>query len=175
MFKLEVAYNNKKIQNNIFLSPEQTIIQPQIFLNSNSNSNPNPNALYTLIMYDPDAINGTYIHWLITNVKNNDITKGNILIPYKGPAPPPKTGKHRYIFKLYEQSGEITNQPITFERSISINDLINKLNFINSNSVAEIKFISENISGGKTKKIKRRKTKRIKRRNNRKTRKSSRN
>ncbi len=66
MFKLEVVYNNKKIQNNIFLSPEQSIKQPQIFLYSSSSSN----SLYTLIMYDPDAINGTYIHWLITNIQD---------------------------------------------------------------------------------------------------------
>jgi hypothetical protein len=49
------------------------------------------------------------------------------------------------------------------ERSISINSLRNKLNL--SNYISKIQFISQNESGGKTKKTKRRKS------NNKKTKK----
>ena len=70
--------------------------KPDIILN-----NGDINKSYLLIMYDPDAVNGTYIHWLVSNIVLNDINKGTTLLDYKGPAPPPRTGKHRYIFELY--------------------------------------------------------------------------
>ena len=74
-------------------------------------------------------------------------------MPYQGPAPPPKTGKHRYIFELFEQSEMLNIEPLE-ERSISINLLRNKLNV--SNYISKIKFISQNESGGKNKKTKKR-------------------
>ena len=148
MEELEIYYNNKKLVNNNFLKPTETQIQPKIKYNFNFNN------LYTLIMYDPDAVNGTRIHWLVTNIKNN-IKNGKILLPYKGPAPPANSGKHRYIFELYKQSEMLNVEPFE-QRSISINLLRNKLNL--SNYISKIKFISQNESGGKHKKTKRSKT-----------------
>ena len=65
-----------------------------------------------LIMDDPDAPMGTWVHWLIWNIPPNitSISKGeNITYPqgkndfgkldYGGPCPP--SGTHRYFFKLY--------------------------------------------------------------------------
>ena len=57
-----------------------------------------------LIIHDPDAIKGNYIHWFVSNIQNNDIDKGITQLKYVGPSPPPNTGKHRYIFELYEQN-----------------------------------------------------------------------
>jgi len=150
MEELEIYYNNKKLINDYFLKPSETQIEPKIKYNFNENN------LYTLIMYDPDAVNGTHIHWLVTNIKNN-IKNSKILLPYKGPAPPPKTGKHRYIFELYRQPEMLNVEPFE-QRSISINLLKNKLNV--SNYISKIKFISQNESGGKHKMSKRRKGKR---------------
>ena len=147
MEELEIYYNNKKIANDDFLKPSKTQIEPKIKYNFNLNN------LYTLVMYDPDAVNGTHVHWLVINI-NNNIKNGKILLPYKGPAPPAKTGKHRYIFELYEQSEMLNVEPFE-QRSISINLLRNKLNV--SNYISKIKFISQNESGGKHKKTKRRK------------------
>jgi phosphatidylethanolamine-binding protein (PEBP) family uncharacterized protein len=147
MEELEIYYNNKKLINDYFLKPSETQIEPKIKYNFNENN------LYTLIMYDPDAVNGTHIHWLVTNIKNN-IKNSKILLPYKGPAPPPKTGKHRYIFELYRQPEMLNVEPFE-QRSISINLLRNKLNV--SNYISKIKFISQNESGGKHKRTKRRK------------------
>lgn len=31
-----------------------------------------------------------------------DVSKGSQIVDYMGPAPPPKTGKHRYVFLLYK-------------------------------------------------------------------------
>lgn len=47
---------------------------------------------YSLIMYDPDAIKPSYVHWITG-------PHGDVL-PYQGPTPPPGTGVHRYIFAL---------------------------------------------------------------------------
>ena len=158
MEELEIYYNNKKLVNDDFLKPSETQIEPKIKYNFK------PNNLYTLIMHDPDAVNGNRVHWLVTNI-NKNINNGKILLPYVGPAPPAKTGKHRYMFELYKQS-EILNVEPLGERSISINSLRNKLNL--SRYISKIQFISQNESGGKTKKTKRRKSNNKKTKRNRK-------
>jgi phosphatidylethanolamine-binding protein (PEBP) family uncharacterized protein len=147
MSKIELYYNNRKVVNDEFLKPSETQIQPELKFNFDSNK------LYTLIMYDPDSVSGTHIHWLVINI-NNNIKNGKILLPYKGPAPPPKSGKHRYIFELYEQENMLNLEPFE-NRIITINSLKNQLNIVD-NCIAKIKFISQNESGGKSKKRKKR-------------------
>jgi Raf kinase inhibitor-like YbhB/YbcL family protein len=69
----------------------------------------------TLVMHDPDAVSGDFLHWLVW-----DIPPGTDCIPvnsvpvgavqgangsgnpiYTGPCPPKGTGVHHYIFNLY--------------------------------------------------------------------------
>ena len=169
---MEVFYNVNELKDGEFLSVSETQMEPEIKLNVN------PNKLYTLVLYDPDAVGGTYIHWIKANITNNDMKTGNIIIPYKGPAPPPRTGKHHYIFNLYEQNGENKMIPLE-EKVIELNDFKNILGV--DEPLYRIQFISENKRGGKrinktrkhTKMIRNIKTK-IKRkiRKNRKTTKS---
>jgi len=147
---MEVFYNENILQNNQFLNISETQAEPHI------NLNVNPNKLYTLVFYDPDAISGTYIHWIKTNITNSDIKTGNIIIPYKGPSPPPKTGKHHYIFNLYEQNGENKLGPLE-EKVFELNQLENKLGL--NKIIYQIQFISEYKSGGK--RTRRNKRKRI--------------
>lgn len=137
---MEVFYNGNILKDNQFLTVSESQVEPEITLNVNSNK------LYTLILYDPDAINGTYIHWTKTNITNNDIKTGNTIIPYKGPAPPPKSGKHRYIFHLYQQNAVNKMLPLE-QRVFELNDLENKLQV--NNPIYKIQFISANESGGK--------------------------
>jgi phosphatidylethanolamine-binding protein (PEBP) family uncharacterized protein len=146
---MEVLYNGKLINNNDFLKVSETQIEPEIKLNLN------PSNLYTLVLYDPDAVGGTYIHWVITNITNNNIKSGNIIIPYKGPAPPPKSGKHRYIFNLYKQN-RVNNSEEINERQISIDNLREKFKI--SNPIYITQFISENESGGRKYRTKKKKT-----------------
>jgi phosphatidylethanolamine-binding protein (PEBP) family uncharacterized protein len=141
MTELEVYYNNKKIKNNEFITPIESQNKPIVKINSTLN-----NKIYTLIMYDPDAVNGTHVHWLIININDNNISNGKIILSYKGPAPPPKTGKHRYIFELYEQNRMIDVEEMR-ERNISINTIKGNLSI--SKYISKIQFISENINGGK--------------------------
>ena len=137
---MEVFYNGESLKDNQFLSVSETQVEPEIKLNVN------PNKLYTLVLYDPDAVVGTYIHWTKANITNNDIKTGNIIIPYKGPAPPPKTGKHHYIFNLYEQNGENKMSRLE-QRAIELNDFTNILAV--HEPVYRIQFISENANGVK--------------------------
>jgi len=145
---MEVYYNNKLLKDGDFLRVSDVQEEPKINLHID------PNKFYTLIKYDPDAVGGTMIHWAKVNITNNDIKNGNIIIPYKGPAPPPKSGKHRYIFNLYEQDRDIFVEPLN-ERQMELYKLEDKLNL--DDSFFNIKFISENENGGKKRK---RKTKR---------------
>lgn len=80
---------------------------------------------FTLVLTDPDAPSNKdhkwseYAHWIVTDLPLNantqdieateslstvlDYSKGKEILSYQGPAPPPKTGKHRYVFLLYKQ------------------------------------------------------------------------
>jgi phosphatidylethanolamine-binding protein (PEBP) family uncharacterized protein len=147
---MEIFYNGNILKDNQFLTVSESQVEPEIKINVD------PSKLYTLILYDPDAVGGTYIHWTKTNITNNDIKTGNIIIPYKGPAPPPKSGKHRYIFNLYQQNAENKMLPLV-ERAFELNDLENHLQV--NNPIYQIQFISANESGGKKSKRNRRRTK----------------
>ena len=65
-----------------------------------------------LIMDDPDAVVGTFVHWVVWNIpaetkkiqKNSEPSGvngkgGSGKLSYIGPCPP--SGTHRYVFKLY--------------------------------------------------------------------------
>jgi phosphatidylethanolamine-binding protein (PEBP) family uncharacterized protein len=156
---MKIFYNGKIIKNNEFIKVTETKSEPLVNLNLD------PNYYYTLILYDPDAVGGTYIHWLKVNITNNDINTGNIIISYKGPSPPPKTGIHHYIFELYKQNRENNSEKIT-ERLISIAEF--KKNLKINTLIDKIQFISENKSGGKKCKTQKIKYKRKKNKSNKK-------
>jgi hypothetical protein len=150
---MKVNYNNKYITNNEYLKVSETQNKPQIILNNTSFKK-------ILIMYDPDAYGGTHIHWSVSDIMD-DVDKGNILIPYKGPAPPPKTGKHRYIFELYKQN--LPNHIRITERVMPIEKLRAILAL--DKPIENIQFISQNESGGRRRKTKKRKQRRTFRKN----------
>ncbi|MEO9277989.1 MAG: YbhB/YbcL family Raf kinase inhibitor-like protein [Nitrososphaera sp.] len=64
-----------------------------------------------LVMDDPDATHGTFVHWTMFNIspEKTQFTKGDVSSPqglnginkqgYFGPCPP--SGNHHYFFKLY--------------------------------------------------------------------------
>lgn len=88
--------------------------------------------LSTLIMYDPDSPNPSYLHWMIVNIPDGNVSNGNTIISYAGPSPPEKTGTHRYIFELLSQEYSIL--PRNIKRSgFSLK------NFIEDNNLRSIK------------------------------------
>jgi len=144
---MKIFYNDKKLSNGEFLKVKDVQVEPKIELTTN------PNKVYTLIVHDPNAVGGDKIHWLRANITNNDINSGTDILPYVGPAPPPNSGMHHYIFELYEK--EIENIPnlndnrrelTKFKKEFDINEPIDK-----------IEFISKNESGGKRRQTRKRK------------------
>jgi Raf kinase inhibitor-like YbhB/YbcL family protein len=69
-----------------------------------------------LVVDDPDAVNGTYIHWIVTGIAPGSGSTGDGQTPaggsavpnsagqagYSGPCPPAGTGVHHYRFTLYQ-------------------------------------------------------------------------
>lgn len=73
-------------------------------------------SYYTLMCTDPDVYsqanpNMTEVrHWFVGNIPSSDISKGQVLASYAGPAPFLNSGFHRYIFLVYEQLGRLQFQ-----------------------------------------------------------------
>ncbi|ERE82355.1 phosphatidylethanolamine-binding protein 1 [Cricetulus griseus] len=68
-----------------------------------------PGKLYTLVLTDPDAPSRKepkfreWHHFLVVNMKGNDISSVKVLSDYVGSGPPSGTGLHRYVWLVYEQ------------------------------------------------------------------------
>lgn len=71
---------------------------------------PNTAKSLVLLVEDPDAQKGTWLHWLVWNIPvTHHISEGKIpgeqglndfgRTSYGGPCPP--SGTHRYLFKIY--------------------------------------------------------------------------
>lgn len=83
---------------------------------------------FALIVEDPDAPNGTFIHWVKFNIPadtdqisgdgdggvdgKNDFQANH----YGGPCPPPNHGRHRYFFRLYALDTESLELPAGAKR-----------------------------------------------------------
>ncbi|QKQ99606.1 YbhB/YbcL family Raf kinase inhibitor-like protein [Metallosphaera tengchongensis] len=84
-----------------------------------------PSAItYAIIVEDPDAPGGTFIHWVMYNIKMNEIPEGvekkdktsygyqgvNDFnrVGYNGPCPPKGHGFHRYYFNVYALNTELS-------------------------------------------------------------------
>ena len=138
---MEIYYSNNKLyKNNIFLRVSETKNKPKISL-----KNVPKNKIYSLVMFDPDAVGGNKIHWLITNIINENILCGNEIINYKGPAPPKGSGTHRYVFCLFEQKKIVSNQNVLFDsRFVELKILFKKI-VPSMKFIDVIYFISENL------------------------------
>ncbi|KAG0243522.1 hypothetical protein BGW41_002062 [Actinomortierella wolfii] len=91
--------------------PDGTSAEPQVTFMPDS-----PTDKYTLIFVDPDApsriapTNREWRHWVVSNISvgsSSSLTSvhnGTTLTRYQGPAPPPGTDFHRYVFLLYKQT-----------------------------------------------------------------------
>ena len=147
---MKILYNNSELKNGVFLSPKETNAEPKIEYIAK------PNTLYALIMYDPDAVVGNWLHWVVVNIKGNNVKNGDELFRYTGPAPPKGSGIHKYIFLLYEQPERIQTQ--LTNRMIPMNAFYEKLH-MKLEPISSVYFKSKNQDGGKNKK--KNKTKRI--------------
>lgn len=135
---LTIEYNDKDkvaLGNTLKVDKTQNIPTIQFTINSPNNQEQeleiSKEDKFLLILTDPDAPSNTdkkwseFAHWIVSdlplNVSKNespeslstilDFTKGNTLLPYVGPGPPEKTGKHRYVFLLYKQDPLVKLSP----------------------------------------------------------------
>jgi hypothetical protein len=107
---MEVIYNNKTpVQNGEYLQVFETQSPPQI--KAPFDMNP-----YVVVMYDPDAVKGTYLHWIKGEHRD--------FLSYKGPAPPPNSGEHHYVFEFYMKPNDF--HPHVEERKRTIGTSIEK-------------------------------------------------
>jgi len=80
---------------------------------------PNDTKSFALTLEDPDAPNGTFIHWIIANIPINikslpegaqSLTDATMITNDEGKSdyypPCPPSGTHRYIFKIFALSSE---------------------------------------------------------------------
>lgn len=118
---ISIAYlTNKEVSLGNTLKPEDAQEQPILQITPESEDN---SKTYTIVLTDPDAPSrndtkwSEFCHWIVTDVKlpsleaitasataesmSIDLSRSRELIKYMGPAPPEKTGKHRYVFLLY--------------------------------------------------------------------------
>ncbi len=62
---------------------------------------------------DPDAPTRTeptfreVRHWLVVNIKGNDLSSGTVKYEFIGSGPPKDTGLHRYIFVVFKQPEQL--------------------------------------------------------------------
>jgi len=111
-FHLKVTYPDEVlVMKGSFLRPSQVLSQPRVEFPSQGS-----NKWWTLVMTSPDdpevveLVNELpvrrgreVLHWLITNIPDNDISKGEVLCEYL-PALPKRFGDpHRYAFLMFEQ------------------------------------------------------------------------
>ncbi|XP_036367920.1 protein D2-like [Octopus sinensis] len=101
--QLLVRYNNVEIEPGMTITPSQSRNPPQILFDSH------PREYYTLIMNDPDSPSrndpkfSEFNHWLVVNIREGDVSKGETMSEYVGPLPAKGSGHHRYVFMLYKQ------------------------------------------------------------------------
>ena len=91
-------------------------------------SEPEGTVSLALIVHDPDAPSGDFVHWLAWNLdpKPGELTEGmkDVGSPlavegvnswgrtgYGGPCPPPGHGPHRYLHELYAVDRELDLHP----------------------------------------------------------------
>ncbi|KAK0141975.1 Phosphatidylethanolamine-binding protein 1 [Merluccius polli] len=69
---------------------------------------------YTLALTDPDAPSRSdpkfreWHHFLVVNMKGNDVSSGCVMSDYVGSGPPKGTGLHRYVWLVYEQTDALS-------------------------------------------------------------------
>ena len=112
------AFNNEEMIPSKFTCDGENIL-PHLFWNDF----PKETKTFALIVDDPDAPGGTFVHWVVYNIPPNvtnfpeGTTSSNLPSGskqatnhfgddnYGGPCPP--SGIHRYYFKLYALDSEV--------------------------------------------------------------------
>ena len=134
---LKVTYNFNGVpvdaNDGCTLTPKHTVHKPTIEFKGSTRSS------YSLIMVNPDgpavkikdsgmngdvsptknkrlsvfsAPNRHFVHWVVVNIPENDISAGHTLLKYIPACPLSKTGPQRYFFLLFKQDGILSQKKL---------------------------------------------------------------
>jgi hypothetical protein len=98
----------------------------------------NPNELFTVMVYDLNAVDPSYMHYMYVNVKNSDPATGNEIYSYEPAHPPPGTGRHEYVIAAGKQREFIQPSVAPADRGgYEIDAVIDRMDF---ERIAKISF-----------------------------------
>ena len=113
IFGLTVAWKSDVARLGNTLKPSHLASGPSVHLEkakspSDSQFQPTADMTYVLVLTDPDAPSrdnpkwSQFCHWIATGIQISTSEVSDIqiedVVKYRPPGPPPKTGKHRYVF-----------------------------------------------------------------------------
>lgn len=112
---LSIDWSKKSAKLGNTIKPKKLQHQPTITLHDSTSSidASMSNMTYIVTLTDPDAPSrdnpkwSEMCHWIATNITINSnsnalfISGPDDVMTYKPPGPPPKTGKHRYVFLVF--------------------------------------------------------------------------
>lgn len=135
IFALGLTLQSSSFQANASIPPQFTCQGANISPSLSWTHAPQNTQSFALIMLDPDAPSGNWVHWIVYNLPSNTLTlEQNARLPleavsglnswnktgYSGPCPP--TGTHRYFFRLYA-----LDTVLQLSNTAQYNDVINAM------------------------------------------------
>ncbi|XP_053210815.1 protein D3-like [Panonychus citri] len=108
--------NSDKVTCGAYLTKKATMKEPQVTFDPVGKKKGADKKLFTFMMVDPDAptprnaTSRSILHWLVVNIKGNNMKTGTTLAKYLPPAPTPNKGAHRYVFLIYRQPKEVASR-----------------------------------------------------------------
>ncbi|XP_050423328.1 39S ribosomal protein L38, mitochondrial [Adelges cooleyi] len=107
--QLDITYEHNSTKVPVYrgniIKPTEATSAPNVKFESLADS------LWTLALTNPDGHlqkeNSEYIHWLVGNIPDGDVSKGETVFSYLQPFPAKGTGYQRMIFVLYQQTSKI--------------------------------------------------------------------
>jgi large subunit ribosomal protein L38 len=104
--QMDISYDNNSnkvpVHRGNIVKPIEAVNKPEVKFAAPEKS------LWTLTLTNPDGHlykeNSEYIHWLVGNIPNGDVSKGETIFNYLQPFPAKGTGYQRMIFVLFINS-----------------------------------------------------------------------
>lgn len=116
---MRVTFGQRRVNNNEIIPLKKA--QEEVLINFSGDSQ----NLYTILMYDPDAAVGVYLHYAVVNAPGGNISKGDTTFEYIPPHPSPCSGMHHYTFLALKQKCKLPGEINTTQRvPFSLNSLI---------------------------------------------------
>lgn len=103
---MEIGYQDEEdFINPVFygndLSPSDTMAAPHVKYESSNDQ------MWSLVLVNLDGnledSRRQYLHWMVCNIKGNDVSSGELMADYLMPLPMRGTGYHRMVFMLFRQ------------------------------------------------------------------------